>query len=945
MKKFLKITGISLLIILAILIIAPFLFKGKITQLIKDEANKNLNAELNFSELSISLLRDFPNLNLQIFDLSLKGKNTFEHDTLLKFNTFETSLNLKSVVFGDQIEVNKIYLEKAKVQAIVAKNGLANWDIMLPDTASQSVDNEEKKQEEDTASSSFALKLKELKIVETNIIYNDKQADLFAELNGFELELSGDMTEDVTNLKLQSKIGQTTVAEQKIKYLNKANINFFGDINADFPKALYSFDNTLIINALKLSFDGSVAMPDSNINLDVNFNAPDTKFKSLLSLIPAIYQKDFEDIKTHGTFNLTAYAKGTYNDKTMPAYGAELNVKQAGFAYPDLPKSVENININLSLDAKAGTGDDITIDIEKAHAEIAGNPLDASVFTHVTAKDTETKGNVIGKLDFSSVQDVLPLENVNLAGLLETKINFNVKLSDIEREAYEKVKANGYLKLNNFSYISPDYPKFMINTADIDLSPKYLSINRFDAEAGKSDFQIKGRLDNILNYALSDELLTGNFEFNSNKIDLDELMLSSENQTDTVETAPVEEVADNQSASSEEVARIPQNIKFTLKSNIKKILYDGMEIPDAKTIITLADAKASINLLTVRLFGGKVTLKGSYDTKPVNPFIDFDFDLSKIGIQQIYRQFMTIKRLVPIAEYCKGNISGKMSLSTSLQADMTPIFNTLNSEGAIKSNSIGLVQSPIFKKISDRTKIKELANPTLKNINLKYKIINGELKLQPTDFKIKDAEINLSGTQNLNKNIDFDFKLKTPTKYLKNILNKISNVNKNTQNIITNVKVGNTLDDPKIMKISNNVVDNVKDGVLKEVENVKEDVKAKADKIISDAKKQADKIIAEAENKANALRAEAKKAGEKLIAEAEKQGDALIAKANNPLKKMGATEAKKELMRKAKQGANKLNQEAEAKANKITSTAKKQADKINKKAQDKVNELYSKSKI
>ena len=53
MKKVLKITGIILLAIIAILFAIPFLFKGKIIKVVKSEINKNINAKVDFSHIDI----------------------------------------------------------------------------------------------------------------------------------------------------------------------------------------------------------------------------------------------------------------------------------------------------------------------------------------------------------------------------------------------------------------------------------------------------------------------------------------------------------------------------------------------------------------------------------------------------------------------------------------------------------------------------------------------------------------------------------------------------------------------------------------------------------------------------------------------------------------------------------------------------------------------------
>ena len=57
-------------------IIVPIVLKEPITKAIKVEANANLNASINFSDVSISLIRSFPDLYVGVDELSVIGKKS-----------------------------------------------------------------------------------------------------------------------------------------------------------------------------------------------------------------------------------------------------------------------------------------------------------------------------------------------------------------------------------------------------------------------------------------------------------------------------------------------------------------------------------------------------------------------------------------------------------------------------------------------------------------------------------------------------------------------------------------------------------------------------------------------------------------------------------------------------------------------------------------------------
>ena len=134
-KKTLKITGITLAVLFAALLILPFAFKGKIVSAVQTAANKNLKATVSFNpDLSLSLIRNFPNLSLGIDDLKIVGKDSFANDTLINAPHLNLVVDLASVFGGGEIVIRKIHLQDARANIIFLKSGAANFDIAMADT-------------------------------------------------------------------------------------------------------------------------------------------------------------------------------------------------------------------------------------------------------------------------------------------------------------------------------------------------------------------------------------------------------------------------------------------------------------------------------------------------------------------------------------------------------------------------------------------------------------------------------------------------------------------------------------------------------------------------------------------------------------------------------------------------------------------------------------------
>lgn len=951
MKKVIKIFLIVVFTILLVLFITPFLFKGKIMQLVKEQANENLNAKMEFSDLSLSLFRSFPAMSVRIENMSITGIDEFKLDTLVKFDYFQTDLNLASIVFGDQIEIKAIVLDNPVIKAIILKDGKANWDIAKADTTAV-VDTTE-------TESKFKIGLRKFEIRHAQIAYIDSQSVMDAKIEDLNFLLKGDLTESQTVLNIMSTIEKMDFNMEGIPYLKRAKLSFKSDLDANLDSSVYTFkENELGLNEIKMGFDGVIKMPDDDIDFDLKFNAKETSFKSVLSLIPLIYMTDFEGIETSGMFKLNGYLDGIYNDSILPAFGIDLNIENGMFKYPDLPKSVNNINILVKVDNKGGTGDDNLIDIKKAHAEIAGNPIDAKMFISTTAADVDIKGTIKAKIDLNSLKDVVPLDSMSVSGIIDANLNMDGKLSSIEKEKYDEFKADGQMGLTNFTFKNGDLPHTVeIPAALMKFSAAFVSLEKLDVMIGKSDMHMTGRMDNVLAYALQDSTLTARFNFTSAYLNVNDLMGEDDSQTtETADTAALT------------AFEIPSNIDFLLISKLDKVQYDNLDITNLKGDILLKNSRAGFKGVTMNLLDGSMGMDGTYDAKNVKqPKVDFDLKIKDFNIPAAFEAFNTVKQMAPIAKNANGKFSLDFKFATDMDYYLSPKYESLNGYGRFQSKEIGIKNSEALQKLSGVIKWKALENPALKDLDLKFKIVNGNVTVNPTKMKLGKSEIEFGGTQSLNKDMNYNIGLNIPRKELgeainnvvDNLIAKTGTDFKLAENLKFDIVAEGKVDDPKFrLKGSKNeeggLKQEIKAGLSDQAKKIIEEAdkqaqvlidkaKVEADKLRAEAKKAGDKLVNESNIQGEKLKAEADKKGKELIAEADKQANALIEKSTNPITKAAAKKTAEIGQNKARASADKLNKEAENTAIKLNEEAQKKADKLNQEADAKANELVGKA--
>jgi hypothetical protein len=452
-RKTLKITGITLVVLIALAFLIPILFKKQITALVKKEVNNSLVAKVDFKDVNLSLFRHFPKISIELEDLTVVGTGQFANDTLVSTKSFDASVNLISAIKGENIKVYGVYLESPRIHALVDKEGIANWDIAKPssDTTSTS----------DTSVSAFKMKLERYEINNGYVYYNDESSNMSAEISGLDHEGSGDFTQDVFTLSTKTNVEAVSFIYEAIPYLAKTKTVINTDIEIDNKTGKYIFrTDDISLNNLKLNADGFFQLVnDSTYNMDIKFNTPSNEFKDILSLVPAIYTQDFSSIKTSGKAVLNGFVKGVYSTDQIPAYDLNLEVKDGMFQYPDLPKPVKNIQLAMHVSNPDGKTDNAIIDISKGHLEMDNEPFDFKLLFKNPETSQYIDAMAKGRIDLADVSKFVKLEGgTKLSGLLWADAFAKGNMSALQNQAGD-FTAGGFFDIKNLFYSSSAFPQ------------------------------------------------------------------------------------------------------------------------------------------------------------------------------------------------------------------------------------------------------------------------------------------------------------------------------------------------------------------------------------------------------------------------------------------------------------------------------------------------------
>ncbi len=929
MSKVFKYGFIALILIVIILLLIPFLFKDEIFKRVKEEANKNLNGELFIEDLSLSLLRDFPNLTLNLSKVRYQGEAPFKGIELFNIDELNVELDIMSVLKGETIDVEEIALNSAKIHVKVLQDGTANYLILKEDSTVTEPETEE--------TEPFSLKLQKFSIEGLILVYDDLESDIYTTINGGDFTLVGDFTNEEVAVKTLSNFKELTVIMDELTYLNKVVLTADVDAVYNQESGLITLaENSAQLNNLFLKFNGWVQDFDDKMAMDLNFQAPNSDFKELLSLVPLVFMQGYEDVRVAGKFSLKGNVNGDYfyEGDDLPGFDLAINIANGNFKYPDLPSSVTDINMKMSIAHPQGDADKTVINISQSRMKIAGSPFNASLLLKTPISDPDIDLKIATNLELKKLTEVVPVEGSSFNGHLWADAHIKGKLSQFENELYDQVVATGWLKANRVSIRTTSVKEEVkIDTAYMVISPQQFSLPILKMTLGKSDFTGSGNLTNMLGYALADDTLRGSFALNSTLINVTELM----NMLPEEEEGSAAASAENTGAPA-----IPAKIDVTIAAAATQVLYDDLDLKNVSGSLIIRNSTAYLQNFVMDYLAGKVLMAGNYTTSATGKgLFDFDMELKNIDAKQSFAAFNTVQSFAPIANTAEGTFSTKMSFKGALTDALEPDLTTLNAKGNLYTLGM-MLQPEIMTKVADILNDQKYKAIKLADTDLSFEIKDGRVKVAPIKLFMGDVKAEFSGTHGLDQTMDYLLKSEITVNTDK-LPAEVKALNLTNGKIPVELKIGGTFKNPTVKpffgegikledvvkKAVTKVVTEAKDSVINTVNNASE-------KILADAKKKSDAILAEAEKQANAIKAEAAKQADALKAETRKQAEKLKAEAKtDPLKEYAAKISIDRMNKETDKKIVALQQKATQQADAIMQKARAESDRILKEAEEK----------
>ena len=784
-KKIVKIAGVVLLLLLGLIIALPFFLEGRIGDIIKKKVNSNITGTFDFSDASLSLIRSFPNANLQLSDAVLTTAAPFEGDTLFSADRIDLSLSVYELFKGpsEPIQLRQLKLEKAFVNIMFDEAERPNFDIAKPGQDAG---------EDSTADSGFNLDLQEYSFTDSRLVYNDRAGSIFLDVSGIQHSGSGDLSLEDSELDTHSE-GFVSMTMDGTEYLKEHKVLLDALLGIDLKTSTYTFlDNKGQINQLPLVFQGFVRVAEDYNEVDITFETPSSDFRNFLALFPEKYSKDIAQVTTTGDFVVKGEFKGRIDETYIPAFRIDIKSDKASFRYPDLPKAVDNIVIAAEIVNETGLTEDTYVTVEKASFNIDQDRFAMEAGIRELTGNTRVNAHVEANMNLANLSRAYPYAaEQNLKGLLKGDVTTAFDMETLEKKEYAKTRTTGKLSVEGFEYNSDELTApVQFSLVAIDFKPERITLNRMQGKMGKTDFDVSGTLTNLLGFMFNKENVEGNFNLSSDNFSLNDFMVEEEKT----------------GGSDQEAAaiKIPSFLDCTVKARANTVLYDNLVLKDVEGILRVRDETASLSNFSSSLFNGKLTLDGMVSTKGETPVFDMKLGVDQFQISEAFNNLDMLKALAPVASALQGKLNSKIAISGNLSPEFTPRLESVTGDllAEILETRINTEKANVLNAMASQLQFIDPAKFNLSGLKTALSFEDGIVSVKPMTFSYQDIAITVNGSHSFDRKLNYQARLDVPARYLGSEVNDlIAKIDDNSLQNLTipvGVTIGGMYNSPEV---------------------------------------------------------------------------------------------------------------------------------------------------
>lgn len=510
------IASLAIFIVTASLILSHYQTKS-FHKAVVEYINKEFDGKVTFRDFSLSYLRHFPRVQINLKDIRMKDNDK----EVLVIQDLDAMLNLFGL-WNKEIKVEKLVIRGATFTSEIDNLG-HSASLLKPKTQSG-----------DSMKTAIFMDLRKIDIHDGHLKFiNDiKRNRTFIKIDDSQLRLITSDSMIVVTGKLEGQL-DSLISNNSVLFANQpvkaSNITFSINRVTGLKELV---EGTIMAHSLTLTPRLTLRPGDGGNLIDFQISGEDN-FDEFLGLFQFHLGLDIKQTNPEAKLKLDYKQSGLVNDSIRPYSELIFSISDAVFTGDYLPYPLElkiaSGNYNNGEEHSPKT---VELQIDTIRAEMKQSYVEGH-FLMTNLKDPYVKARLVSSLDLHNL--IKATEELNIIGYLDLELSVDGKISELRKMNLQgKQSAVGKMTIRDLSF---EHKKLglsiQLESGTTILDNHLIEITSVFGAFNQSAFHFSGLVENLDKLLLKeDENLSANFILNFDVLDLNQIKLLT-NQSDS----------------------------------------------------------------------------------------------------------------------------------------------------------------------------------------------------------------------------------------------------------------------------------------------------------------------------------------------------------------------------------------------------------------------------
>lgn len=758
--------------------------KEVINTLAETQINKQVKGTVHIGDLKLSFFRTFPNLSVQLSDVTLRDSLWDQHHhNFLAAEKIYTRFEIMSLLRGKP-KISGVIVQNCTIYLYTDDCGYCNLN-----------------RSDDLAFKKGEAELPDLTFDHTRLIVENKNQNSYhdIELNYLNCHLDQRDSGYIFKIEMNSLVHSIGFNMERGSYLKDKTVvgnfylNYYPGMKVELPAV------SLMIDQQPFVINGNINFDNDPMSYDLKIETKKIRYKKASGLLTASLRVKLDPIDILQPFDVDANISGLMAPQIVPKIETHFTVRDSEMKtpYDNLSHCSFTGNFTNMMDAQLLPGDENSKFIFDSVRYTWENILFTSTRTEIS--------NLKYPYLICDLRSNFKLENLNtfaenssirfINGLGSLDITYN---GSFAKEDTLKSLINGTLTLTDaeVNYL-PRNLVFKKCSGVIAFKNEDLVISHLVTSVGTTNLTMNGEVTNLLALLNKNpEQLTMNWTVSTPDLNLNDFISYVRERAINPEQKPA--VKNKLISATENIDRMLSDGTAKLNISAGKMTYKKFIASNVSASIFLVGNKVILKKVKLNHAGGSLNLQGSLTNGNHSNLLDLTSTLERVDIPGIFHAFDNFGQDAITAQNMKGNLSAKINI-TGIITDKAEVYaNSMKGKVEFSVKDGELINfDPAVKIAATAFKKRDFSHILFGDLTNELEINGSAITIHKMEIRSNVAILFVEGVYDTKKGTDMSIQIPLSN------LSKSENTDlENTGRVGMNIRLRAKTGDDGILKVS-----------------------------------------------------------------------------------------------------------------------------------------------